>query len=577
MTFLKQILLSLFFSIALMNAQDQHVLLQAPQSLSQQEIETFEREGLVNGWGACWNCKDKQILLVYHDHLVEMGLELYGKLPESIDQNTRAQFISTECTKDGECCPCYTLRIGIDQKKDQSKQGVPDKGPYCVHDRRNFKDKPEENKPTIITVEQCAALIKTKRIVFYTGAGISAQAGVWMMQPLMDALGIDRNNQYDQCCQNIITHPAIIKETFSQFCYKGFTAAATPAHKAMAAIALSKQAQILTENFDLLHEHAGTKALHIDGPWLRANVSPDDLKNIDAVVCVALSYDDRGFLGWYKKHNPHGIIIALDLATPSFLGNEDFLLQGDCQKVLPELQQVLDLNQQTFLVGTYNDKEAFDSLLTILERMPFYKSNGYNVSVPSHPLFKGLEEHPENIKTLNKDQYFKTFVANVYKPLNCAPVQKMVDKEEFVLLAALERLQALNKQWGFKIFPHYNIMLVPYGPGGRYDAGLGLIELKVTDDGLPYSRKKLPETIIHEMIHIGIEDLIVKKFQLTHWEKEGLVDLIGFLYLKDLLPNYTVHPSCDENIRKYITLENICNDLPAAIKQYVALYPRDKK
>lgn len=357
--------LALLFPIALMGTQttencgtysaadkndkhltlDKNILLQAPQMLSQQEIEAIERESFAHGWGACWNCKDKQILLMYHDGVVEVGLELYGNLSERIDQQSKLKFVPIECTKDGKLISGYRLCVGIEQKKDQQGQTDSNKGPYCVCQPRNFKDRPEENKPNVLTVQQCADLIKTKGIVFYTGAGISAQAGVWMMQPLMNALGIDRNNQYDQCCHNIITHPEVTQETFSQFCYKAFTAPATSAHKAMTSIALAKRAQILTENFDLLHEHAGIKALHIDGPWLRANVGPDDFKNIDVIVCVALSYDDRGFLGWYKMHNPNGVIIALDLITPFYLGNEDFLLKGDCQKTLPELQQVLEISK----------------------------------------------------------------------------------------------------------------------------------------------------------------------------------------------------------------------------------------
>ena len=57
------------------------------------------------------------------------------------------------------------------------------------------------------------------------------------------------------------------------------------------------------------------------------------------MICIALSYDDRGFLGWYKENNPHGTIVAIDLVKPSYLGNEDFLLQGNCQKILPALQE----------------------------------------------------------------------------------------------------------------------------------------------------------------------------------------------------------------------------------------------
>ena len=81
------------------------------------------------------------------------------------------------------------------------------------------------------------------------------------------------------------------------------------------------------------------KAIHISGPWLRENIKPEWLKEIDGVITIGLSYDDRGFLGWYKENNPNGKIIAIDLEQPSYLGNEDFILKGDCQEILPELEE----------------------------------------------------------------------------------------------------------------------------------------------------------------------------------------------------------------------------------------------
>lgn len=239
--------------------------------------------------------------------------------------------------------------------------------------------------------------------------------------------------------------------------------------------------------------------------------------------------------------------------------------------------RTLDLEQgKPFLVCTYNEQETFDALLNALKQIPWYKSNGYKIPLPPHPAFKDLEEHPEKIKSLDKDLYFKIFIAEVYKPLPLAQIQKILIENERLLLTALDRLSILNKQWGFKIFPQYKVILAKYGPGGRYHSGFGQIELNVSHEGLPCSYRPVQEIIIHEMVHIGIEDIIVKNFQLTHWEKEGLVDLICSFYFQDLLPYYKIQASGDKRIRECVTYENICNNLPESIKQYITIYPRDK-
>ena len=54
---------------------------------------------------------------------------------------------------------------------------------------------------------------------------------------------------------------------------------------------------------------------------------------------MGLSYDDRGFLGWYKQQNPQGKIIAIELNQPSYLGDEDFLAIGDIQEIVPAIQK----------------------------------------------------------------------------------------------------------------------------------------------------------------------------------------------------------------------------------------------
>jgi hypothetical protein len=51
----------------------------------------------------------------------------------------------------------------------------------------------------------------------------------------------------------------------------------------------------------------------------------------------------------------------------------------------------------------------------------------------------------------------------------------------------------------FQFFKNYEIVLTQYGPGGNYNSETGKVTHSI------YSLKKILDTIIHEIIHIGIE------------------------------------------------------------------------
>jgi NAD-dependent SIR2 family protein deacetylase len=109
-------------------------------------------------------------------------------------------------------------------------------------------------------------------------------------------------------------------------------------------LAKQKDTQIMTENFDFLQEQAGVKPSRVSGERLKSDIDPEWLKEIDGIICIGLSYDDRGLLGWYKKINPAGKIISLDFNQPSYLGVDDYLVQGDLQTTLPEVEKQLNEN-----------------------------------------------------------------------------------------------------------------------------------------------------------------------------------------------------------------------------------------
>lgn len=115
--------------------------------------------------------------------------------------------------------------------------------------------------------------------------------------------------------------------------------APTPAHTALKDLAFFKNTRIITENLDCLHEASGIYPYRIDAKHLREEVGGQSLAQFDYIICIGLSFDDRGFLGWYKKENPQGKIIAVDIKQPSYLGDEDFWIQDNLQTLIPDIQK----------------------------------------------------------------------------------------------------------------------------------------------------------------------------------------------------------------------------------------------
>jgi len=151
-------------------------------------------------------------------------------------------------------------------------------------------------KPQEIKVAQLVEILENKKVVFYTGAGISVSGGVLGMEDLKNALGIQKTVKVDEFTRNYINNPQVIFEVWNKF-IESLDNPPTEAHKSLAQLAQKLNSKILSENFDHLQEGSGVEAIRISGPWLKANIQPEWLKNIDAVITIGLSDDDRGFLG----------------------------------------------------------------------------------------------------------------------------------------------------------------------------------------------------------------------------------------------------------------------------------------
>lgn len=203
---------------------------------------------------------------------------------------------------------------------------------------------------SFISLKECESIVKNKTVVFYTGAGISADM-VPTMNGLFDQLGLQAVNinlldkiigyfyprwiykKFEPLVNNPEKSQAVM-HAFYQACFDGKP---TPAHYALTALVAAKNCAVITENIDTLHQKAGVECLtRADGDILQ-HIDVEQLKNIDAIICIGMSEDQSGLLYWYKERHPDGIIVAVDRNIPCYVGRNDKVLQGDIQTILPEL------------------------------------------------------------------------------------------------------------------------------------------------------------------------------------------------------------------------------------------------
>lgn len=301
----KKTLLILTILLSYLNTYP-NILLQAPKKLSEQEIHM-----LAQNWITAFRWKKSlktDIVFGYSNQIAGFTLRWFS-------------------------IPCY-------QHNSQVLTNVYKQLQQEVSEYRKdyYFDKPmiQQNPcPKNIDFKQLVSLLKNNNFVFYTGAGLSA-GKVATMYDLEKSLHIDQGmihffiHAYKNSNQ--------INDAFAAFCKSSTEGLPTPAHEAIKKIAESKCCAIVTENVDLLHQRTGIKPLFA-GSKEMDTLSINDLEEVKVIVCAGLSHDDRGLLSHFKKHNPNIILVALNLNTPHYLSNEDCLLQGDLQEVLPRLAQ----------------------------------------------------------------------------------------------------------------------------------------------------------------------------------------------------------------------------------------------
>ncbi|NGX32121.1 MAG: hypothetical protein K1060chlam4_00161 [Candidatus Anoxychlamydiales bacterium] len=231
------------------------------------------------------------------------------------------------------------------------------------------------------------------------------------------------------------------------------------------------------------------------------------------------------------------------------------------------------IENDRIIIRPESREEGFNDLKYFIGNRKRYEENGYKLTLPNSNSLQNLYNKP-NLLSKNEQLYRSIFYKKIYDVSLYLKDFKEIFITQSILQKAAEKLQVLNKNWGFNIFEKYEIVLTLSGPDARYNLTKNQLLYLVT----PKDLKKTVhcyETIIHEMVHIGVDQMIVRQYNLNYVEKERLVDLICKIYLKELLPNYREQKIINTHIDEFVDENSILNDLPLAIARFVEKHPRD--
>ncbi|MBF8264076.1 MAG: hypothetical protein HW387_1741 [Parachlamydiales bacterium] len=315
--------------------KSKNILLTAPPKLSSKDIENLPKRIFMT-----WNHGAEFFQIEAHEGCASLKIH-FEKLPDKFLEEIKSCFVKTTSGEGHASFEyCYHLDFFNDLQINTNPVSNKPSG-YAITSPRFF----EKSSPHVVSVAFLLSLIKKHYIAFYTGAGLSISSNVPSMSNLEEMIGINPKIGFNASMESILNSPENTTRNIYQFYRACFYSKPSKAHYAIYKLANFKKCPVFTENLDFLHEITGISPYRISPEIVSEHVlSPTDVKVLDYMICVGLSHDDRGFLNWYKSNNPKGKIIAIDFGVPTYLGDEDFIIQEDLQQVFEFLENGLQEN-----------------------------------------------------------------------------------------------------------------------------------------------------------------------------------------------------------------------------------------
>ncbi|MEO1415924.1 MAG: hypothetical protein AAFW00_11615 [Bacteroidota bacterium] len=221
-------------------------------------------------------------------------------------------------------------------------------------------------------------------------------------------------------------------------------------------------------------------------------------------------------------------------------------------------------------------QQEASSIWRTIHDIAFFEQQNYTINLPDAPLIHQLIAKSKAGTFGNEDfsPIYQLLEDGAYQKEDYMSAYEKVVARQNLLLDAIQQLDSMRScclDWDFYMPPKYEVVLTLYGSGGSYDPESGIITLFMTKEGAFKRYLDPASTLVHEMVHIGLEKTIVEKYQLPHQEKERLVDLFVSLMFGDVLPQYKVQDfgtlALDSLIKDQEALLNLGTTMEVYVKQ----------
>ena len=205
---------------------------------------------------------------------------------------------------------------------------------------------------------------------------------------------------------------------------------------------------------------------------------------------------------------------------------------------------------------------------SIIQDTPFFEKNNYQVSLPEGALIESLINKSKKGKLSDFDyQNLREFMKGAYNPSDYEAAHDKIKNNIDLINSMIAQFSKFKFDWEFKEFEVYQVNLTLYGPGGSYNADEGSLLLYTTPKGRFKQYDNPANTIIHEIVHIGIDQSIINKYKVPHALKERIVDTFVYLNFKDLLLGYTIQNMGDNRIDPHLKNKSDLNNLNNFVQQ----------
>ena len=167
---------------------------------------------------------------------------------------------------------------------------------------------------------------------------------------------------------------------------------------------------------------------------------------------------------------------------------------------------------------SFSENSELNRVKETIKRLPWYREHKYSETFAKLPL---------DVTEASAEDAIVAAVSKEYDP------QLFKETEEYIQdkwSTVVDGFEDLRKMRGIELRDSYTVVLTKYGSGGSYNGSIGELIIRI---GSQERQEQLVGVITHEIVHMTIQHFI-DKYEVSHWRKEKLVDMLVERYFPAL-------------------------------------------